>query len=85
MAASTTARALSRSLRQEHRWGLRFKHSPGARRAYSIAADEPALSKLPDVDPSKLQISRTLSPKALMREEELVFGRTFTGPLWFLQ
>ena len=34
---------------------------------------------LAGVDPSKMMIQRTQTPSQLMKEEELVFGRTFTG------
>ncbi|KAF8454676.1 aminotransferase [Kalaharituber pfeilii] len=33
---------------------------------------------LADLDPSKLQITKTISPKPLLKPEKLVFGRTFT-------
>ncbi|KAI5799942.1 cytosolic branched-chain amino acid aminotransferase [Geopyxis carbonaria] len=44
-----------------------------ARRSYS--ANAPTLA---GVDPSKLVIQETQTPKALLREEDLVFGKTFT-------
>lgn len=50
-----------------------------ARRYYSVPPDQAALSKLPEIDPSKLELSNTSSPKDLVPDEELVFGRTFTG------
>jgi hypothetical protein len=43
-------------------------------RPYSVQAP-----KLSDVDPSKMVIQRTQTPGVMMKEEELVFGRTFTG------
>lgn len=43
-------------------------------RAYSVQAPQ-----LAGVDPSKLVIQRTSTPSELMKEEDLVFGRTFTG------
>ena len=48
-------------------------------RPYSIQSHEDAIAKLPDLDPSALQITKTTTPKALVPPEELVFGRTFTG------
>lgn len=35
--------------------------------------------KLPGIDPSKLEITKTITPKQLVPNEDLVFGRTFTG------
>lgn len=49
-----------------------------ALRSYSSQA--PALA---DVDPSKMVIQSTTAPRALMKEEELVFGRSFTGTALF--
>jgi hypothetical protein len=45
--------------------------------------DDPA-SKLPGMDVSKLEITETITPKAVLPNEDLVFGRTFTGALWAL-
>lgn len=42
-------------------------------RAYS------ARPQLADIDPAKLTITRTQTPKALLQPEDLVFGRTFSG------
>jgi len=32
-----------------------------------------------DIDPSKLTITSTTTPKSLLPPEELIFGRNFTG------
>ncbi|RMZ81131.1 hypothetical protein DV738_g2477, partial [Chaetothyriales sp. CBS 135597] len=40
--------------------------------------DEVLPSSLPDIDPAKLAITKTASPKQLVPNSELVFGRTFT-------
>ena len=48
-------------------------------RLYSIQSEQDAMAKLPSIDPSKLTISKTSSPKSLIPPEELIFGRTFTG------
>ena len=40
--------------------------------------------KLQDIDPSKLSITKTTTPKQLVPPAELVFGRTFTGILFIL-
>lgn len=34
---------------------------------------------LPDIDPSKLEVTKTTTPKQVLANEDLVFGRTFTG------
>ena len=47
-------------------------------RPYSIQSQEEALARLPNIDPSKLTITKTTTPKQLVPPEELVFGRTFT-------
>lgn len=49
------------------------------RRQYSIHADAASGSKLLDIDPTKLSIEQTSAPKPLQPQEELVFGRAFTG------
>lgn len=51
---------------------------PHLRRPYSIQSQEEALSRLPDIDPSSLSITKTTTPKQIIPPEELVFGRTFT-------
>jgi branched-chain amino acid aminotransferase len=35
--------------------------------------------KIQDIDPTKLSITKTTTPKALLPHEELVFGRNFSG------
>lgn len=47
------------------------------RRHERIVMDEDP--KLPGIDPSKLEITKTITPKQLVPNEDLVFGRTFTG------
>jgi len=34
---------------------------------------------LPDMDPSKLEVTKSITPKQLVPNQDLVFGRTFTG------
>jgi branched-chain amino acid aminotransferase len=36
------------------------------------------MSKLPGIDPSKLTVTETITPKQLVPNQDLVFGRTFT-------
>ncbi|KAG9233026.1 branched-chain-amino-acid aminotransferase [Amylocarpus encephaloides] len=47
-------------------------------RSYSIKANTASSAKLQDIDPSKLSITRTTTPKELVPANELVFGKTFT-------
>lgn len=44
-----------------------------------LQADEESLARLPGLDASKLEITKTITPKKIVPPEELVFGRTFTG------
>jgi branched-chain amino acid aminotransferase len=48
-------------------------------RPYSIHADVSVGEKIQDIDPTKLSITKTTTPKALLPHEELVFGRNFSG------
>ncbi|KPI44059.1 uncharacterized protein AB675_6216 [Cyphellophora attinorum] len=45
----------------------------------NLYADDELMSRLPDVDPSKLTVTETITPKQLVPNQDLVFGRTFTG------
>jgi len=38
------------------------------------------MSQLPDIDASKLEVTKNTSPKDMLPFNELVFGRNFTGP-----
>jgi branched-chain amino acid aminotransferase len=49
------------------------------RRAYSIHADASVGTKIQDIDPTKLSITTTKTPKDLLPPEELLFGRNFSG------
>lgn len=42
-----------------------------------LAEDD--LSHLPDIDPSQLEVTKTITPKQLVPNQDLVFGRNFTG------
>ncbi|KIW10409.1 branched-chain amino acid aminotransferase [Exophiala spinifera] len=48
------------------------------RRPEALALDDDLHSKLPGIDPSKVEITNTITPKALVANQDLVFGRTFT-------
>ena len=54
---------------------LRCSH-PGPRSFAELAPK----SKLENIDASRLTVTEAKSRKALERPEELIFGRTFTGP-----
>ncbi|KAI9775984.1 MAG: hypothetical protein M1839_000683 [Geoglossum umbratile] len=54
-------------------------------RLYSIAAHAASAAKVQDIDPSRLSITKTSAPKALVPPEELVFGRTFTDHMLSLE
>ncbi|KAI9151816.1 branched-chain-amino-acid aminotransferase [Paramyrothecium foliicola] len=54
-------------------------------RLYSIKAQAASSSKLQDLDPKKLSITETTSPKALSKPEDLVFGRTFTDHMLIVE
>lgn len=53
-------------------------------RAYSIHADASVGTKIQDIDPTKLQITKTTTPKDLLPTEELIFGRNFSGASFML-
>ncbi len=66
----STLRACPKSKRPS--WGT-------CQRAYSIQAEAASARKLLELDPSKLSVTKTTTPKELTPQEDLVFGRYFTG------
>jgi len=67
-----------------------FRQSPSrliatARRVYSIQAESASIIKLQDIDPSRLSIQKSTTPKELVPPNELVFGRTFTDHMLSLE
>ena len=48
-------------------------------RSYSIQAEAASTVKLQDIDPSKVSVTKSTTPKELVPPKELIFGRTFTG------
>ena len=58
---------------------LQTSSAQRCRRAYSIHADAPSGVKIQDIDPTKLSITKTTTPKDLLPPRELLFGRNFTG------
>ncbi|KAK4190794.1 aminotransferase [Podospora australis] len=55
--------------------------SPSAAQAirnYSVKAEAASTAQPLDIDPSKLSIQKTSSPKPLLASKDLVFGRNFT-------
>ena len=63
------------TISRSHRATIASAHQ---RRWYSIHADHAAV-QLQDIDPTKLSITKTTTPKELTRPEDLVFGKYFTG------
>lgn len=53
-------------------------------RMYSIKASAASTAQLKPIDPKKLTITKTKTPKALTKPEDLVFGSEFTGAPLFL-
>ncbi|KAH0844703.1 Branched-chain-amino-acid aminotransferase, mitochondrial [Fonsecaea pedrosoi] len=49
-----------------------------SRQKSSLSVDDDIHSKLPGIDPSKLEVTKTITPKELVPNKDLVFGRTFT-------
>ncbi|KAK5203686.1 branched-chain-amino-acid transaminase bat2 [Exophiala xenobiotica] len=47
-------------------------------RLEELTIDDDLYSKLPGIDPSRLELTETITPKALVSNQDLVFGRTFT-------
>ena len=50
-------------------------------RREALTVEDDLASKLPNIDPSKLEITETITPKTVLPNEDLIFGRTFTGAL----
>ncbi|MCJ1308096.1 hypothetical protein MMC25_001747 [Agyrium rufum] len=81
MISRRIAKAIYRSSTSQCTWNSR-RQAPAQwrsqQRQYSIQSEEDAIARLPGLDPSKLTIEKTQSPKPVLPPEELVFGRTFT-------
>ena len=76
--SSSLALTLSSSFRRS----LLLQTSSSAqrcRRAYRIHADASSRAKIQDIDPTKLSITKTTTPKDLLPPKELIFGHNFTG------
>lgn len=50
-------------------------------RSYAIEAKDASDPRLQSIDPSRLSITKTTTPKDLIPNEELVFGKYFTGTI----
>lgn len=50
-------------------------------RTYSVKLEATTDPRLPGLDPSKLTITKTTTPKEPLPPQELVFGKTFTGEI----
>lgn len=57
---------------------LRRVREPDWRRTYSLRTGDASNEGLPGLDPSKLSITQTITPKDLVPPEQLIFGRNFT-------
>lgn len=57
------------------------KLTPLLSRSYAIQASQSKI-KLAEVDPSKLTVEKCHKPGEMLPEDQLVFGKTFTGA-WF--
>ncbi|WPG99678.1 branched-chain-amino-acid aminotransferase, mitochondrial [Acrodontium crateriforme] len=56
-----------------------------SRRHQSIQAPDATTPRLLAIDPSALEISKTTTPKPVLPNEELIFGRTFTDHMLSLE
>lgn len=65
---------LRRSLLQSSQRTRSISQNFTLSQCYSVQASQNA-----GIDPSKLTIERTTSPKTQLKPQELVFGRSFTG------
>lgn len=74
--SSSALSAASRSTR-----ALPCLNARSSRRHYALQAADATDPKLSAIDPAQLTITRATTPKDLLPNEELVFGRTFTGQL----
>lgn len=74
----TALETLPKSLSQSSRLQTRTFVSSLQRRN-AVADQEDYLSKLPNIDPSQLSVTKTITPKQLVPNKDLIFGRTFTG------
>jgi hypothetical protein len=73
-----TAGSLAHLTRSESLLGRSFTTTP-FRRKSAPEIDENAVASLPGLDPSKLTVTESITPKKPVPPEELIFGRTFTG------
>lgn len=72
--------AASRSAR-----ALRCLNAQPARRNYALQAADASDPKLSSIDASQLEITKTTTPRDLLPNDQLVFGRTFTDHMLSLE
>ena len=72
---ASSARAVSRALRRLS------APLPQQRRLYAIEASDATDSRLQAIDASKVSIAKTTTPKDLVPNQDLVFGKYFTGTI----
>lgn len=74
------AKPMRSSLLSSHSRLIRLSGSNGiGNRFYSIQPTSSTTPRLPELDPSKLEITQTTTPKELTPPKELAFGKKFTG------
>ncbi|KAF2003230.1 branched-chain amino acid aminotransferase II [Amniculicola lignicola CBS 123094] len=78
---SSLSSSATRSSALELRASLRCRSS----RAYSLHAEASVGTKIKNIDPTKLTITKTTTPKALLPPEELIFGRNFSDHMLSLE
>ncbi|KAF2157063.1 branched-chain amino acid aminotransferase II [Myriangium duriaei CBS 260.36] len=78
MARASLARALLRPRYPASCFQSSLRNSTWHARSYSLRADDATDPKLRAIDTSSLSIQKTTTPKELIPNEELVFGRHFT-------
>ena len=74
----SSSRAITSIPRSQSSFGSRQLSSSLWRREITLADIDPTVG-LPNIDPSQLHVTETITPKQLMPNEDLIFGRTFTG------
>ena len=77
---SPGARSLTQALASQTS-RLQTRSFASSWRLQNLTIEEDSLSKLPNIDPSKLNVTETITPKQLVPNQDLIFGRTFTGML----
>ena len=75
--ANTTTRSLKQLQQLQSKAQCTRYFSSQRKLHQQLVADD--MKHLPDIDPSQLEVTNTITPKQLVPNQDLVFGRTFTG------